>query len=165
MKKAENILNEVFLSQLISCLSVGIWVDAMDVLAMREATNYAAEHCRSGKGPIVLEAATYRYYGHSMSDPGTSYRKRDEVEDVRKNRDPIAHFKDRILKSGLATEEELKKIEQDVVKEVGEAVQVAKTDKELGPDELWNDVYPDNEKWKMRGVTPFQWIQPKAARQ
>jgi pyruvate dehydrogenase E1 component alpha subunit len=140
-------------------------MDAMDVLAVREATHFAAEHCRSGKGPIVLEAATYRYYGHSMSDPGTSYRKRDEVEDVRKHRDPITHFKDRILKSGLATEEELKKIETDVVKEVSEAVQVAKTDKELGPDELWNDVYPDNDKWKMRGVTPFQWIQTKAARQ
>ncbi|OQV11829.1 putative pyruvate dehydrogenase E1 component subunit alpha, mitochondrial [Hypsibius exemplaris] len=139
----------------------GIWVDAMDVLAMREATNFAAAYCRSGKGPIVLEAATYRYYGHSMSDPGTSYRKRDEVDDVRKNRDPIAHFKDRILKSGLASEEELKKIETDVVKEVSEAVQVAKTDKELGPDELWENIYPDNDVWKMRGVTPFEWRQPK----
>jgi len=143
----------------------GIWVDAMDVLAVREATHFAAAHCRSGKGPIVMEAATYRYYGHSMSDPGTSYRKRDEVEDVRKNRDPIAHFKDRILTSNLATEEELKKLEQDVVKEVSEAVQIAKTDKELGPDELWTDIYPDNDQWKMRGVTPFDWKLPKSARQ
>ena len=135
----------------------------MDVLAVREATNFAAAYCRSGKGPIILEAATYRYYGHSMSDPGTSYRKRDEVDEVRKNRDPITHFKDRILKAGLAVEEELKKLEQDVAKEVNEAVQVAKSDKELPPDELWNDIYPDNDQWKMRGVTPFDWRQAKSA--
>ncbi|XP_055356521.1 probable pyruvate dehydrogenase E1 component subunit alpha, mitochondrial isoform X2 [Paramacrobiotus metropolitanus] len=138
----------------------GIWVDAMDVLAMREATLFATEYCRSGKGPIVLEAATYRYHGHSMSDPGTSYRKRDEVDEVRKSRDPIAHFKDRLLKSGLATEEELKNIEANVVKEVSEAVQIAKTDKELAPEELWTDVYVDNDQWKMRGTTPFQWKLP-----
>ncbi|GAU95266.1 hypothetical protein RvY_06912 [Ramazzottius varieornatus] len=144
----------------------GIWVDAMDVLAMREATHFAAEHCRTGKGPIVLEAATYRYYGHSMSDPGTSYRKREQVEEVRKSRDPIAHFKDRLLSSGLSTEEELKSIEQDVVKEVAEAVQIAKSDKELPPDELWTDVYPDNDQFKFRGVTPMSIKQGrKSARQ
>lgn len=142
---------------------LGIWVDAMDVLAMREVTAFAADHCRSGKGPIVLEAATYRYSGHSMSDPGTSYRKRDEVDEVRKNRDPIAFFKDRILKSSLATEDELKKIDQDVVKEVSEAVQAAKTDKELPLDELWTDIYADNDQWKMRGTTPFSWRQAKSA--
>lgn len=138
----------------------------MDVLAMREATHFAAEHCRTGKGPIVLEAATYRYYGHSMSDPGTSYRKREQVEEVRKSRDPIAHFKDRLLSSGLSTEEELKSIEQDVVKEVAEAVQIAKSDKELPPDELWTDVYPDNDQFKFRGVTPMSIKQGrKSARQ
>src|SRR4051812_39345645 len=100
-------------------------MDAMDVLAVREATNFAAAYCRSGKGPIVLEAATYRYYGHSMSDPGTSYRKRDEIDDVRKNRDPISHFKDRILKANLVSEDELKKIETEIVKEVSEAVKIA----------------------------------------
>lgn len=86
----------------------GIWVDGMDVLAVREAARYAIEHCDSGKGPIVLETATYRYSGHSMSDPGTSYRTRDEVQEVRQTRDPITSFREKILNNNLATAEELK---------------------------------------------------------
>nr|CAD7456247.1 unnamed protein product [Timema tahoe] len=86
----------------------GIWVDGMDVLAMREATRYAVNHCSTGKGPIILEAFTYRYSGHSMSDPGTSYRTREEVQEVRQTRDPITSFKDKIISTELATAEELK---------------------------------------------------------
>lgn len=80
----------------------------MDVLAVREATRFAIEHCTSGKGPIVLEVATYRYSGHSMSDPGTSYRTREEVQEVRQTRDPITSFKEKILQAGFVTPEELK---------------------------------------------------------
>lgn len=80
----------------------------MDVLAVREATRFAVEHCTSGKGPIVMETATYRYSGHSMSDPGTSYRTRDEIQEVRQTRDPLTSFKERLLSSNLATAEELK---------------------------------------------------------
>ena len=80
----------------------------MDVLAVREASRFAIDHCKQGKGPIVLEAATYRYSGHSMSDPGTSYRTRDEVQDVRQKRDPITSFREKITSSGLTTVEDLK---------------------------------------------------------
>lgn len=80
----------------------------MDVLAVREATRFAIDYCTSGKGPLVLETATYRYSGHSMSDPGTSYRTREEIQEVRQTRDPITSFKERILNSNLVTADELK---------------------------------------------------------
>lgn len=86
----------------------GIWVDGMDIIAVREAAKFAIDHCDSGKGPIVLETATYRYSGHSMSDPGTSYRTRDEIQEVRQTRDPITSFREKILHNELATPEELK---------------------------------------------------------
>lgn len=80
----------------------------MDVVAVREGTRFAIEHATSGKGPIVLEMVTYRYSGHSMSDPGTSYRSREEIQQVRSTRDPISSFKDKILTSGLVSDEDLK---------------------------------------------------------
>lgn len=86
----------------------GIWVDGMDVVAVREAAKFAIDHCDSGKGPIVLETATYRYSGHSMSDPGTSYRTRDEIQEVRQSRDPITSFREKILNANLTTPEEIK---------------------------------------------------------
>lgn len=80
----------------------------MDVLAMREATRWARKYCADGNGPLVMEAATYRYYGHSMSDPGTSYRTREEIQEVRQSRDPITQFRERMIESNLATADELK---------------------------------------------------------
>jgi pyruvate dehydrogenase E1 component alpha subunit len=95
----------------------------MDVLAVRESIRWAKEYCDAGNGPLMLEMATYRYGGHSMSDPGTryiifyhlytdypvfSYRTRDEIQEVRKTRDAITGFKDRIITSALVTEDELK---------------------------------------------------------
>lgn len=80
----------------------------MDVLAVREATRFAIDHCTSSKGPIIMETVTYRYSGHSMSDPGTSYRTREEVQEVRQTRDPLTSFKERILNANLVTADEIK---------------------------------------------------------
>merc|ERR1711942_393031 len=95
----------------------GVQVDGMDVLAVREATRFALEYCVNN-GPLVYEISTYRYHGHSMSDPGTSYRSRDEVQEVSQSRDPITGFRERIVGSGLAGQAEVKKIEQQVKKDV-----------------------------------------------
>ncbi|XP_056313684.1 pyruvate dehydrogenase E1 component subunit alpha, somatic form, mitochondrial-like [Danio aesculapii] len=86
----------------------GLRVDGMDILCVREATKFAAEHCRSGKGPILMELQTYRYHGHSMSDPGISYRTREEIQEVRSKSDPISMLKDRMLSNNMASVEELK---------------------------------------------------------
>ncbi|KAK3869518.1 hypothetical protein Pcinc_025181 [Petrolisthes cinctipes] len=117
----------------------GIWIDGMDVLSVREALTFCVDYCTSGKGPLVLEVVTYRYHGHSMSDPGTSYRTRDEIQEVRQTRDPIMLFKEKIVSADLATNEELKKIDIDVRKEIDDAVKVAKTDKEIAVQELAAD--------------------------
>lgn len=119
----------------------GIWVDGMDVLAVREATRFAIEHCNSGKGPILLETATYRYSGHSMSDPGTSYRSRDEIAEVRQTRDPITSLREKILTNELATVEELKEIESKIRGEVDAAAKASKADREIPVDELSADIY------------------------
>lgn len=131
----------------------GIWVDGMDVLAVREATRWAREYCRSGKGPLVMEMATYRYFGHSMSDPGTSYRTRDEVQEVRQRRDPITSFKDKLITSNLASAEELKNIETESRHEVDEATNQAKSDAEIGVEELYADVYVKPLETSIRGTT------------
>jgi pyruvate dehydrogenase E1 component alpha subunit len=131
----------------------GIWVDAMDILSVREATRFAKEYCNSGKGPLMMELATYRYSGHSMSDPGTSYRTRDEIQEVRKTRDPITGFKDKIITAELATEEELKEIDKSVRKEVDQAVQKATADDVLPNEALFADIYHNTEPQLVRGVT------------
>lgn len=139
----------------------GLWVDGMDVLAIREATRFLGEACRQGKGPFVVEAATYRYHGHSMSDPGTSYRTREEIQEVRQQRDPITSFKDKILNADLVSSDELKQIDNEIKKEIDEAVKLAKTDSEIPLDELTADVYVENYEPYIRGTTPFTPLQHK----
>lgn len=133
----------------------GIQVDGMDVLAVREAAKFAIEHCASGKGPIVMETATYRYSGHSMSDPGTSYRSRDEIQEVRQTRDPISSFREKILSKELITVDELKEIEAKIRSDVDEATKRAKVDKEIPVSELTADIYskPDFLQ-QVRGTSP-----------
>ncbi|PIC44185.1 hypothetical protein B9Z55_004639 [Caenorhabditis nigoni] len=97
--------------------------------------------------------ATYRHYGHSMSDPGTSYRTRDEIQEVRKTRDPITGFKDRIITSSLAIEEELKAIDEEVRKEVDEALKIATSDGVLPPEALFTDIYHNTPAQEIRGAT------------
>ncbi|WP_374570562.1 pyruvate dehydrogenase (acetyl-transferring) E1 component subunit alpha [Phenylobacterium sp.] len=115
-------------------------VDGMDVLAVREAAGRAAEHARNGGGPYILEMKTYRYRGHSMSDPA-KYRTREEVEAVRKTRDPIDHLQERLVNEGYADEAALKAIDAEVKKVVADAAEFARTSPEPEASELYTDVY------------------------
>ena len=115
-------------------------VDGMDVLAVKAAAQKAADHARSGKGPYILEMKTYRYRGHSMSDPA-KYRTRDEVDEVRKTRDPIDHLQELLAKKGWADEASLKAIDAEVKKIVADAAEFARTSPEPEPSELYTDVY------------------------
>ena len=115
-------------------------VDGMDVLAVKAAAKKAADHARSGKGPYILEMKTYRYRGHSMSDPA-KYRTRDEVDEVRKTRDPIDHLQELLAKKGWADEASLKAIDAEVKKSVADAAEFARTSPEPEPSELYTDVY------------------------
>ncbi|MGE6699223.1 pyruvate dehydrogenase (acetyl-transferring) E1 component subunit alpha [Hyphomonas sp. NPDC076900] len=114
-------------------------VDGMDVLAVREAGEKAVKHARSGKGPYILEMKTYRYRGHSMSDPA-KYRKREEVDDIRSHHDPIEGLKGQILELGHATEDDLKKIDNEIKAIVKEAADFSLESPEPDPGELWTDV-------------------------
>src|SRR5580704_15303962 len=117
----------------------GRQVDGMDVRAVKAAGEEAVAWCRGGKGPIILEMATYRYRGHSMSDPA-KYRSREEVERVRTERDPIEQVRARLLKSKTVSEDELKKIDAGVRDVVNEASEFATDAAEPDPSELWTDV-------------------------
>ncbi len=117
-------------------------VDGMNVLAVKEAAQRATAHARAGKGPYILEMKTYRYRGHSMSDPA-KYRTREEVDEVRKNRDPIDNVEDMLEQRGWADEAALKAIDAEVKKIVAEAAEFARTSPEPDPSELWTDVYTE----------------------
>ena len=112
-------------------------VDGMDVLKMYDAMKDCAEYARSGKGPVLLEANTYRFRGHSMADPAT-YREKQEVEDERKN-DPIPRLRELIISKKHATAEQLDEIDTQVKKTVDDAVKFADESPEPSLDELWND--------------------------
>jgi pyruvate dehydrogenase E1 component alpha subunit len=117
-------------------------VDGMDVLAVMAAAAKAAEHARSGKGPYILEMKTYRYRGHSMSDPA-KYRTREEVDEIRKTRDPIDHAEELMEKKGWADEAALKTIDAEVKRIVADAAEFARTSPEPDPSELYTDVYTE----------------------
>ena len=120
----------------------GEQVDGMDVLAVREAGEKAVAHCRAGKGPYVLEMLTYRYRGHSMSDPA-KYRTKEEVTEMREKHDPITNLSRTIVDSGLKTEDELKEIDKTVRAQVAEAAEFAQESPEPDPSELYTDVLVD----------------------
>jgi len=114
-------------------------VDGMDVEAVAAAGAKAAEHARSGEGPYILEMKTYRYRGHSMSDPA-KYRTREEVDEVKKTRDPIDHLREKMEKAGIGADE-LKAIDAEAKKIVTDAAEFARTSPEPDPSELYTDVY------------------------
>lgn len=115
-------------------------VDGMDVLAVKEAGDRAVSHCRSGKGPYILEMKTYRYRGHSMSDPA-KYRTREEVQKMKAEKDPIDNIRDMLIDGKHATENELKVIDKNVKKIVSEAADFASESPEPALDQLFTDVY------------------------
>jgi pyruvate dehydrogenase E1 component alpha subunit len=115
-------------------------VDGMDVLAVKEAGERAVAHCREGKGPYILEMKTYRYRGHSMSDPA-KYRTREEVQKVRETQDAIEHVRELLLQGKHADEDELKAIDKEIKAVVSEAADFARESPEPALDELWTDIY------------------------
>jgi len=117
----------------------GEQVDGMDVRAVKAAGEKAVAWCREGNGPYILEMMTYRYRGHSMSDPA-KYRSKEEVQRMRTEQDPVEQSRHRILENGWASEDELKSIDKDVRAIVNEAADFASHDPEPDPAELWTDV-------------------------
>jgi len=117
----------------------GEQVDGMDVRAVKAAGEQAVKWCRDGNGPIILEMMTYRYRGHSMSDPA-KYRTREEVEKIRTERDPIEQVRVRLLATNRANEDELKRTDAEVRRIVNEAAEFATHEPEPDPAELWTDV-------------------------
>ena len=117
----------------------GLQVDGMNVLEVRDAAGKAIKHARDGKGPMILEMKTYRYRGHSMSDPA-KYRSRDEVSQTRAERDPIDMAKARLLKEKWADEDSLKAIDKEIKAIVADSAEFAQTSPEPDPSELYTDV-------------------------
>lgn len=117
----------------------GEQVDGMDVRAVREAASRALAFARSGKGPYILEMLTYRYRGHSMSDPA-KYRSKDEVSRMREEHDPIEQVRRRLIENWKMSEEELKAIDSKVREVVNEAAEFATHDAEPDPSELYTDI-------------------------
>ncbi|WP_455474571.1 pyruvate dehydrogenase (acetyl-transferring) E1 component subunit alpha [Bartonella sp. B30(2025)] len=117
----------------------GIVVDGMDVRVVKGAADEAISWARSGKGPIILDMQTYRYRGHSMSDPA-KYRSKEEVQKVKEEHDPIDQVKNRILKQSWASEDDLKSIDKEVRAIVADAVEFAQNDPEPDVSELYTDV-------------------------
>jgi pyruvate dehydrogenase E1 component alpha subunit len=117
----------------------GEQVDGMDVRAVRDAANRAMEWCRSGNGPFILEMQTYRYRGHSMSDPA-KYRSKEEVQKMRDEHDPIEQVRARLLRNKFATEDDLKQIDAKVRAIVAESAEFATHDPEPDASELWTDI-------------------------
>ncbi|KZT08843.1 mitochondrial pyruvate dehydrogenase E1 component beta subunit [Laetiporus sulphureus 93-53] len=121
----------------------GIQANGMDVLAVVKAVEHTKQWVLDGKGPIILEFVTYRYGGHSMSDPGTSYRTREEIQRVRSTNDPIRGLQSYLADWGLATEEGLKKLDKDAKAEVDAAVEEAKKAPFPPDSDLWASVYAE----------------------
>jgi pyruvate dehydrogenase E1 component alpha subunit len=135
----------------------GLKINGMDALAVKAAVKYGKEYCAAGKGPLVYEYVTYRYGGHSMSDPGTTYRTREEIQRMRSTQDPIAGLKMKLLDWGVTTEEELKSIDKkarsNVDAEVAEAE--AMVEPEATPKVLFEDIYVrGSEPEFLRGRVP-----------
>ncbi|HVJ51527.1 MAG TPA: pyruvate dehydrogenase (acetyl-transferring) E1 component subunit alpha [Aliidongia sp.] len=120
----------------------GVQVDGMDVVAVNKAGREAVAHVRAGEGPIILEMLTYRYRGHSMSDPA-KYRTKEEVSKMRTEHDPIDLVRKRLIDGKLAEEAQLKEIDREIKDTITAATEFAQQSPEPDPSELWTDVLID----------------------
>ena len=135
----------------------GLKVNGMDVLAVKAAVEHGKRYTQEGNGPLVLEYVTYRYGGHSMSDPGTTYRTREEIQRMRSTNDPIAGLKQKLLDWGITSEDELKQIDKDVRQYVDGEVAAAEAMQppDAKPKILYEDIYVrGSEPAWLRGRTP-----------
>eukprot|EP00980_Cylindrotheca_fusiformis_P027402 scaffold20339_cov128-Cylindrotheca_fusiformis.AAC.2 len=119
----------------------GLRIDGMNVLAVKEGMRFAKEYCGAGNGPMYIEMMTYRYHGHSMSDPGTTYRNREEIEFTRSTRDPLEYIKKCLIDSESMTADEIKDTEKRIRKEVQAEVLKAKGSERPSLEELPKYVY------------------------
>jgi len=135
----------------------GLKINGMDVLAVKAAVKYGKEWCAAGKGPLVYEYVTYRYGGHSMSDPGTTYRTREEIQRMRSTNDPIAGLKQKLLEWNVTSEDELKSIDKEARSHVDEEVAAAEAMDvpPATPEVLFEDIYVrGSEPQFLRGRIP-----------
>lgn len=135
----------------------GIRIDGMNVLAVKEGMRFAKEYCGAGNGPMYVEMMTYRYHGHSMSDPGTTYRNREEIAFTRSTRDPLEFIKKCLLEAEYCTADDIKQIEKRIRKEVQEEVQKAKQSSRPPLEELTTDIYAAD-------LTPYNQAYPPFVR-
>lgn len=119
----------------------GIKINGMNVLAVKQGFAMVREHCSSGKGPMYVEFDTYRYHGHSMSDPGTTYRTREEVGGVREARDPIDYVKKLLFENFLVSVEEVKSIEKEIRNSVQQSLLAAKKGSFAPDDWLYREIH------------------------
>ncbi len=134
----------------------GLKVNGMDVLAVKAAVKYGRNYTTTGNGPLVIEYLTYRYGGDSMSDPGTTYRTREEIQRMRSTQDPIAGLKQKLIEWNITTEDELKQIDKDARSSVD--AEVAEAEKMPPPEPTAKNLYEDiyvrgSEPQFMRGRT------------
>ncbi len=128
----------------------GMQLDGMDVLEVERKMSEAIAHARTGNGPIIVEAITYRYRGHSMSDPAT-YRTRAEVDEWRTGRDPIARLQAQMVEAGLASEESFKEKDKVIKKKINAIAKAVETQPQPDASQLWTDVYAD----PIEGAYPY----------
>ena len=128
----------------------GMQLDGMDVLEVERKMGEAIAHARSGEGPIIVEAITYRYRGHSMSDPAT-YRTREEVDEWRSGRDPIARLRGQMIEAGLSTEDAFKQKDKDIKKEINAIAKTAEGQPQPDAAEIWSDIYSN----PIEGAYPY----------
>jgi pyruvate dehydrogenase E1 component alpha subunit len=121
----------------------GIRIDGMNVLAVQEGMRFVKEYCGSGNGPMYVEMMTYRYHGHSMSDPGTTYRNREEIALTRSTRDPLEFVKKTLIEAEFAAADEIKAIEKEIRKEVQNEVQMAKEFAPVELSDMFDYIYAD----------------------